>query len=122
MAIIVRLVLSVFVGGAIGLLLLMVTSESLFMLITAGLAGLLVGGLVYGVAGGRKGLGGLAGLAIGIVVLFLYAELLGYINDEVESMILAMSGFFAPYVAATFLFSLVSETESGKSDGEGKTE
>lgn len=116
MAMFVRLMLSVFVGGAIGLLLMLVTGESLFMLITAGLAGFLIGGLAYGVAGERKGLGALAGLAVGIVAMFLYAELLGYINDEVESMILGMSGFLGPYVAAAFLFSLVSGMRDGKSD------
>jgi len=121
MAAVVRLVLSVVVGGAIGFV-LMLAGESLFILITAGLAGLLVGGLVYGIAGNRTGLGGLAGLAVGIVVTFLYAELLGYINEEAESAIIAISVFFAPYVVATFLFSLVSGTEGRKGDGDGKTE
>lgn len=115
MATVVRLVLSVVVGGAIGLV-LMLAGESLFMLITAGLTGLLVGGLVYGIAGNRKGLGGLAGLAVGIVVTFLYAELLGYINEEAESAIIAMSGFFAPYVAATFLFSLARGNDDEKTE------
>ena len=115
MTMLVRFVLSAVVGVAIGFV-LMLAGESLFMLITAGLAGLLVGGLVYGIAGNRRGLGGLAGLAVGIVVTFFYAELLGYLNEEVESAIIAMSGFFAPYVVAVFLFSLAKGNDDEKTE------
>lgn len=113
-----RVVLSLIAGSAVGFLVLLL-GESLAMLITSGLAALLVAGVTYGLASRLKGLEWLLALVAGIATFFLYGALLGSQNENAGSMFGFLLPAFAPYVVAVFLYSLVKAREE-ETDNEGK--
>ena len=98
----IRFVLSVIVGGVVGFVLMLI-STGIFELVCCGLAALLIGGIVYGVTSGLKGLNLVLAVAAGIAGFVAYAYLLAYLDESAMSMFWALLIGFAPFCLMSWL-------------------
>ena len=114
--ILIKWILCTIVGGIIGFILMLI-NDSIFMLVSSGIVGLLVAAIVSAAAGDNSGMGKLISAVAFIVTFVLYLCLLGYLDVNAESMFFPMIFFFAPYVIITYAyFSSKASADDDKSD------
>ena len=103
MKFLIRLILSVFVGGVLGFVILII-NEDLCIIVTSGIVAFIVGSVLDGVFE-KSSLRWLIMVAGGIVAFIAYLSLLIYLNEEAEALVGPMIAFFAPYVLTVFAIS-----------------
>ena len=113
-----RLILSLFIGGAIGLVLMLI-SESIVILLSSGVVALFTAAFLYRLNSIKKELKGLLAAAGAIVAFFAYFMLLNALNERSGSLLFALIFFFGPFVALVYTYAL---SKSMSDDGENKSE
>lgn len=114
---ILRFVLSLFVGGAVGLVLLLI-SESITILLSCGVVALFFSAFVYKRVPIKKELKGLLAVAAAIVAFFVYFMLLNALNESNGSTLIGLIYFFGPFVAFTYSYT----TPTNKADSNEKND
>ena len=110
-----RFILSLFIGGAIGLVLMLI-SESIVILLSSGVIALFAAALLYRLNSVKKELKGLLAAAGAIVAFFAYFMLLNALNERSGSLLVALIFFFGPFVALVYIYAL----SKGTSDSDEK--
>lgn len=113
---ILRLILSLFVGGVVGFVLMLI-SESIGMLLSCGIVALFFAAFVYRRVPIKKELKGLLAVAAAIVAFFVYFMLLNALNESINGSIFIFLVFLlGPFAAFTYSYT----APTSKSDSDAK--
>ena len=110
---ILRFVLSLFVGGVVGIVLMLI-SESIGILLSCGIVALFFAAFVYRRIPIRKELRGLLSVAAAIIAFFVYFMLLNALNESINgSTFIFLIFLLGPFVVFTYSYTALSNDSSG---------